>query len=375
LNIFKILSSGDASIKEPHITSFLCHFLNPYESHGLKSTLLESFLQMILSDTDSENSKIKKSLLVDGKIKDLSIDSTYYLQIDQEYSVQESDNKRRDIDVLLKIKKERPDFDSPDFIIAIENKIQDGAFQQKQLTGELKGLIKDYDSLENPPEIVFVLLSKSGSNRASKHFQEFKNSITKENIPLTVFAKHIYWDLEPDTDWSMGQLFLNLLEKEKDGYIEPISSQTAYLIKSFISFIRTGFTSYQEDLETSRQKSNYGKPVREFVKEIAESYSMDEIIKVSELESKLEQAILEFSGMRIKQPTKFAQVRIPIVNWKTRVNHVKRHDNEDQMLFYGLDEKCETVKRLDLNNIPEDTKVYWKENDEKMEAKLKERYE
>ena len=44
MNIFKILSSYDGSIKEPNISSFLAYLLDFNEDHGLSDLLLKSIL-------------------------------------------------------------------------------------------------------------------------------------------------------------------------------------------------------------------------------------------------------------------------------------------------------------------------------------------
>lgn len=52
MNIFKILSSYDGSIKEPNISSFLAYLLDLNEDHGLSDLLLKS----IIIDFKNQNS-------------------------------------------------------------------------------------------------------------------------------------------------------------------------------------------------------------------------------------------------------------------------------------------------------------------------------
>ena len=40
MNIFKILASGNGTIKEPSVSAFLGYLLNPKEDHGLGDAFL-----------------------------------------------------------------------------------------------------------------------------------------------------------------------------------------------------------------------------------------------------------------------------------------------------------------------------------------------
>ena len=44
MNIFKILSDGDGSIKEPNVSAFLAYLLDPTQSHGLGTKFFEKFV-------------------------------------------------------------------------------------------------------------------------------------------------------------------------------------------------------------------------------------------------------------------------------------------------------------------------------------------
>ncbi|PJD98443.1 MAG: hypothetical protein CK427_17090, partial [Leptospira sp.] len=93
MNIFKILSSNDGSINEPNISSFLAYLLDPYEDHGLSSILLKE----ILKDIKFENKETFKDIFTNPK---------YSILIQPEFPVKltdESNKKRRDIDILIEV--------------------------------------------------------------------------------------------------------------------------------------------------------------------------------------------------------------------------------------------------------------------------------
>ena len=60
MNIFKILSSNDGTLKEPNVSSFLAYLLDPNEDHGLGDSLLKSILSDFesLKDKDLKDRKI-----------------------------------------------------------------------------------------------------------------------------------------------------------------------------------------------------------------------------------------------------------------------------------------------------------------------------
>lgn len=89
MNIFKILSSYDGSIKEPNISSFLAYLLDFNEDHGLSDLLLKSILLNFKEVNQNFFNKIK--------LADLT---QYDVKINPEYSVFLG-NKRRDIDIVI----------------------------------------------------------------------------------------------------------------------------------------------------------------------------------------------------------------------------------------------------------------------------------
>jgi hypothetical protein len=71
MNIFKILSSNDGTLKEPNVSSFLAYLLDPNEDHGLGDSLLKS----ILSDFESLKDK-------DFSDYDVEVNPEYKVDID-----------------------------------------------------------------------------------------------------------------------------------------------------------------------------------------------------------------------------------------------------------------------------------------------------
>ena len=92
MNIFKILSSNDGTLKEPNVSSFLAYLLDPNEDHGLGDSLLKS----ILSDFESLKDK-------DFSDYDVEVNPEYKVDIDDAVpkTDKESKKKHRDIDIVI----------------------------------------------------------------------------------------------------------------------------------------------------------------------------------------------------------------------------------------------------------------------------------
>src|SRR4051812_22516323 len=121
MNIFKILSSGDGSIKEPNLSAFLNFLLDPNADHGLHSRFLEKFLQPLILN-DPEN--LKDLITSKNKVIDLSGKGKFFIEIELEKSGY-IDNKRKDIDLVIELREKHND--AVKYVFFIENKIREGA--------------------------------------------------------------------------------------------------------------------------------------------------------------------------------------------------------------------------------------------------------
>ena len=255
MNIFRILSSNDGSINEPNVSSFLAYLLDPAEDHGISSLLL----QEILSSLTESNKDFLSKIQYNNRITDLSKYSGYTITIIPELSVnpeKEGKRRRRDIDIIIEIidNKTREII----YSICLENKITDSSIirDDLQLEDELKGLQNYYSESKFSPEIYFIYLTPTPSAISTYSFE--KLNYDKKY--------HLYWD---NAENSVFNKLLKIFNNEKEGLIDPINNQSSYLIKSFLSFIKTHFKSYIEEKREKLEKKNYGKPVIDLLKDFS----------------------------------------------------------------------------------------------------------
>lgn len=358
MNIFRILSSNDGSINEPNVSSFLAYLLDPGEDHGISGLLL----QEILNDITRSNKNFLTKIQHINRISDLSKYSGYTINIIPELSVnleKHGKRRRRDIDIILEI------FDNKTsemlYSICLENKITDSSIirDDLQLEEELQGIQNYYLESKFSPEIYFVYLTPTPSRVSNDSFE--KLNYDKKY--------HLYWDNHEN---SVFNKLLKIFNDEKEGLIDPINNQSSYLIKSFLSFIKTQFKSYIEEKREQLEKKNYGKPVIDLLKEFSATLIPNTEYEIDYVKNKFSEYVLKKSGIELIHSTRNVHISLSIVNEKNRGHYnVKRPDDERKNIFYYSDD---SRKRIILFNpdLNTDIDIYYKGKDGIESVKAKE---
>lgn len=334
MNIFKILSSYDGSIKEPNISSFLAYLLDLYEDHGMSDLLLKSVIQ----DFQELNPKFFEKL----KLFDLS---QYDIKINPEYSVFLG-NKRRDIDIVIEFYSENKL--EPIYTLCIENKITDSSIQKNdnQLKDELEGLEKEYKENNWNTEIYFCFLTLENSKKSSEEFDSFKYDK----------KLHLYWKGEK----SVQEKILSILEQDRTGDIDPISEDSKFLIKSFLAFIKTDFKSSLEEKTSKYERKNYGKTIGEHFTDFANTLELGKDYKVADLKKQIDAYVFNYSNVKIHPSTLNCQFYEMTVNEKNRVHYNVTESNcEKKNLFYYPDVNDKTIIRRYTKDL-KDVEVIFK---------------
>lgn len=335
MNIFRILSSNDGAINEPNVSSFLAYLLDPNEDHGLSSLLLQEILNQII---EVDNDFFKK-IRIGNKVKDLSKYSGYSINVLPELTVNIQEGvkkKRRDIDVVIEIKENKTE--EILYSICIENKITDSSIikNDSQLEDELKGIENYYFEREISPEIYIVYLTPSPSEIASSSFGKLNYSK----------KTHLFWKKDEGGN-SVFDLLLKIFSYENDGHIDPINSQSSYLIKSFLSFINTDFKSYIQEKKERLERKNYGKPIIAHLNDFASSLSFEEEYNLEKIKILFFDYIKKITQHELEKARIKDEISVAIVNEKNRQHYsVNRPDDERKNLFYYTDESKGFIKRF-----------------------------
>ena len=234
MNIFEILSSGNNGLNEVHVSAILGWLLDPNHDHGLGMEVLK---------------KIGSELFKDSPL-DKSIKSSEYSGIDMQerYGRRRIETcvevekevlcptiqKNRNIDFVVTINKE--------FIFALENKIRSASKEHGQVTDEIAGLIEEEPGISNKDGVYFVYLVKKESELPYAN-DELKKApkANKQALPWI-----------SDNGLSMSKILKDIVMDHTQGKINPIPTETLFLLRSFIRFAENGFTYYlpqNEDFE------------------------------------------------------------------------------------------------------------------------------
>ena len=227
MNIFKILSSGDGSIKEPNVSAFLGYLLDPNKEHGLKDLLLKEVLEKLNYESNIE------SLTINANIVNLTNESDFKVVVELEKKVTINSGKKRDIDIIIKIYNKSELI----FVLCIENKIKATSVTKNQLAEQFEGIQKEVIK----DKIGFIYLTPTACPKCKEEYENFKNS---NDIP----SIHLSWNED------IYNLLVNILVQESQGTIEPVFDYSKYTIKAFMNFIKTDFQSYKEEKSNINKK-------------------------------------------------------------------------------------------------------------------------
>ena len=306
-------------------------------------------------------------MIYHDKVRDLSRNSGFAVRVQAEIkvisSLEKEKKKTRDIDILIEI-FEGEQQSLPMFAFCIENKIKDGAIVKgdKQLYEEVVGLQNYYQeplSIEIQPTLSLIFLTPE-TKHAAAEFVECLYTFKEEKIEIS--SLHMVWDSEENAD-SVASLLRNILDQEAKGMMDPIYDYTKHTIKSFLSFIYSGFQSYKEEKLQTYEKNDYGKPVISYITDYYHTVSFHEDILHDDLKKWVQNKIKEVSGLTIKNGNFDGSY---IVNERNRKHYgINSPLKQEKNLFYYPDENNKKViRKLDRSHLPPHIFIYWKDSEQ-----------
>lgn len=345
MNIFKILSSADGSINEPNISAFLAYLLDPKQDHSLGC----EFLLEVLANSESFNLIEDEKNTFRSKIEN----GNYNVKIEAEQIVQpdENDNRHhRDIDVLIQIsEKSEKNGEQIKYAVCLENKIlAQSASDAKQLSEEMKGLANLYK--DNFPDVKLGLIYLVPEK--TDKINGFFDAVDSAN------KKILLWKSDDDSIPTIKRSLTKILMDESIGAIDPIYDSLKHLIKSFIAFINYDFKCASEVNEIQTERNDYGKPIREYLKDIWTELDFEKEYNVDDIREKLRILVEKSSGKKLKKNTGLCQVYRATVNNLVRVNYYVKTPNDAGNLFYKSGDK---LKKFDLSQADSDIIIYYKQ--------------
>lgn len=227
MNIFEILASGNRGLKEEHISAALGWLFDPYHDHGLGLEVLKRTVSRAFPGSRL-NKTIESQEYSGLKIRERS-------QLDVDIELEKAvvyDERSRSIDIVIDI--------DGDYLVAVENKITDGSMQKNQILEEAAGLLQHEDA--KGKNLFFIYLIPQAPSK------EAERELAK--MPAETTSAILAWR----GPGSMAEILREILAADSQGNISALSTETRFILKSFIRFIENGFSYYQWNGKTPGEK-------------------------------------------------------------------------------------------------------------------------
>jgi len=240
MNIFEILSSGNNGLNEVHVSAILGWLLDPNHDHGLGVEVLKRIGSELFKDSPLD--KGIQAMAYSGidmaeRFERRRIDTC--VEVEKEVLCSET-QKNRSIDVVIKIKDT--------FILAIENKIRSASKEHGQVSDEIAGLIEEEGDIASTDGLYFIYLVKKDTELP--YADEELKKAPKAN------KKSLPWI--SDNGLSMSKILQDIVLDHTQGKINPIPTETLFLLRSFIRFVENGFTYYlPKNLPRNKNSERY----------------------------------------------------------------------------------------------------------------------
>lgn len=207
MNIFNVLSEGKSRLHESSISAMLGYLLDTTKDHGLGDRFFREFLKLLQSHAESAT---LTEVLSQPFIKtETELEAAF-----------ENDGKRCDIDIAISL--------APKYKISfyIENKIRSGAARASQLFDYYNAILSETE----PEETVYMIFLTPEENK--KHYEEEYNKLAVKKNHRKVW---LFWSSQ---EGGILNLFVNILQRDAVGEIDPINEYLRHTIKAFVSHIK-----------------------------------------------------------------------------------------------------------------------------------------
>lgn len=347
MNLFDALNHGDASLKEPHLTSLLFYIFKETKNEFPESSFLDYFIQSYLNQSTTTRDCNLFDAESDIKIEEILTDN----------------DSRKDSDITIYLKQ-----NNDLTIVNIENKISNGSYQNGQVQEQARLL-----RTNNPGAVIKNILLLPYAN--------------EQAINLEGEITLIYWLAENN---SLIQKYSEYLSSIIDNIDR--NSNKYHFLKSSEGFLLS-FANMLEQDRLSNENAPRGprNVLRHTMYEYLEIIKNDwdnifqnnpENVTVSELLQKFEELVV--NDLRIDDPlnadekiAKFrrgaleAQPKIMTINEKNRI-HFGINNPNDKQLFYYPDSpngnyagKWRNTRIKPLSRLTEENEyiIFWKNSE------------
>jgi len=342
MNFYNALNQGDATLREPHLTSILFYLIKETQIKYPENNLLDFLINEYLPG-------FPKSIECEFDIEvDLKIEEILSLE-----------NCRRDTDITIYLKNT-----SKNKLINIENKISNASFLHGQVEEQSRILKNKYPNFE----IQNILLLP---------FQ------SEKHIEINTDAKLIYWVGENESLISSLIVYLNSLIEKQNNNTESVNKLIPWV--EFFQFFGGSLEQEQLSSESSLRgpKNKYPQTMHQYLSQIAVEWETHfenpETVLVTQLLDKFEEIVS--NSLEVSYPNSFeemikkfkkgaleAQPKIMTINEKNRIHFGITSPNEKCLFYYpdfpngDYTGKWKNTRIKPLNRMTENSEyiIFWK---------------
>lgn len=218
MNIFSALSEGHGRISETNLSAFLSFLLTPERAHGLSDTFLRLFLREV-AERSGDFKRFDAVLNTQKILVEVGLEVRYT-----------GKDTNRSVDVEVKLFERIGDDYIERHRIFIENKIRSNAAQTMQFKHEFENVLGDIDAETIVTAIFLTPDIDSDGLRDEFNQLELSSGLANKKVWLR-------WNQQQcNNDKSVICILQDLLLKEANGEIEPVSEYTRHTLKAFIQF-------------------------------------------------------------------------------------------------------------------------------------------
>ena len=346
MNFYDALNQGDATIREPHLTSALFYLIKQTHIENPQNSLLTNFLRVYFEELPD--------------ITFLNFDIEQHIKIEEILS---HENVRKDTDITIYL-----NYGEEKFIINIENKISNSSYQEGQIEEQARIL-----NIINPGyEIKNILLLPFYQNN---------------NIQNPDQVKTIFWIGEDNSLISLIISFLNNVIRSDNfsNYLKVRSEVWIEFFTSFGNFLENDKIAGENTDRGPRNQYKYS--MFEYLSQIANDWNNlfpinPNNVTVNDLLNKFEHIVEQDiqqdypldANLKIKKfkgQTSEAQLKIMTINEKNRIHFSIFNSNAKRLFYYpdypngdyNIKWKQVLIKPLHLKNELNEYLVFWKNKD------------
>ena len=245
MNIFRILASGKHKFREEYVSAVLAYLLSPKMDHGLGAAFLDTLLKLIAQKTEQEALKQLIAQFQNKLREDLFSNQSSHPLVEMEFPYPIPGKSKGFIDIVIRC---------DDWFILVENKIHVESTSKDQLKDQYEGFrrVLDDQKLSDSKVLSIYLVPAIGDSEEWRIAQTSLDEIDFEVQDGDLISLVTWQPADDEDNISIVGCVREMLNKESEGGIPPMSFEVRHLLLSLIDFTIGDFQGFPYDRTTPK---------------------------------------------------------------------------------------------------------------------------